>query len=135
LNQSAATNVAAGVIEFSSARIAIKMHTARSALAIAAILTLATSCGAHQRLAHGQRGEPYRLYTHCGIQWAQINGRWWRAQHRLSDGNGNPPAGWGNPFQAGTLSLTTKSTARFTSTAGTVTFRRTDRSHPPLICS
>jgi hypothetical protein len=77
----------------------------------------------------------YRLYTHCGIEWAMIKGTFWRAQHPLSDGNGNPPAGWGNPFQPGTLTFTNPNTARFTSTAGTVVFDRSDRVRPLFICS
>ncbi len=81
------------------------------------------------------RAIPYQLYTHCGIEWARIKGTFWRAQHPLSDGNGNPPAGWANPFQAGTLTVTNAETARFTSAAGTVIFDRTDRARPPFICS
>jgi hypothetical protein len=80
-------------------------------------------------------GKRYQLYTHCGIGWARIGGRWWRAEHPLSDGNGNPPAGWGNPFQNGTLTFTSASSARFDSAAGTVTFERTQRTRPPVICS
>ena len=81
------------------------------------------------------RAIPYQLYTHCGIEWARIKGTFWRAQRALSDGNGNPPAGWGNPFQHGTLTFTNAKTARFTSAAGTVIFDRTDRARPPFICS
>jgi hypothetical protein len=80
-------------------------------------------------------GKPYRLYTHCGIEWAKINGTFWRATRPLSDGNRNPPAGWGNPFQDGSLDLVSRSSARFTSPAGTVVFQRTPRTHPPVICS
>lgn len=80
-------------------------------------------------------GRPYRLYTHCGIQWAEIDGTYWRAKHPLSDGSGNPPSGWGNPFEEGTLVLVTPSAARFDSPAGSVTFERTSRTQPPLICS
>jgi hypothetical protein len=78
---------------------------------------------------------PYRLYTHCGIEWARIAGRFWRAEPPLSDGSGNPPAGWGNPFQDGTLVFITPAIARFDSRAGSVMFERTSRRQPPLICS
>jgi hypothetical protein len=118
------------------------MHSACLPLATAAAIAVISGCGTGAKLAHNQpaargqqRGEPYQLYTHCGIAWARIDGRWWRAQHPLSDGNGNPPAGWGNPYQHGTLSLTGKGTARFDSAAGTVTFERTARTNPPFICS
>jgi hypothetical protein len=80
-------------------------------------------------------GQRYALYTHRGIGWARIGGRWWRAEPALSDGNGNPPAGWGNPFQNGTLTFTGARTARFDSAAGTVAFERTQRTRPPVICS
>jgi hypothetical protein len=80
-------------------------------------------------------GKPYRLYTHCGIQWARIHGSFWRVTRPLSDGSGNPPPGWGNPFQDGTLTMASRTTANFTSPAGSVVFRRTKRHHPPLVCS
>jgi hypothetical protein len=79
--------------------------------------------------------QPYELYTHCGIDWAKINGRFWRAKHPLSDGSGNPPAGWGNPSQDGTLTFIGPTTARFDSPAGSVTFERTSRRQPPQICA
>lgn len=78
---------------------------------------------------------PYRLLTHCGIEWARIRGTFWKAGHRVSDGHGNPPAGWGNPYQAGTLSFSSRDTAVFTSGAGRVTFHRTERTRAPLVCS
>lgn len=81
------------------------------------------------------RSIPYQLYTHCGIEWARINGTFWRAQHQLSDNNGSPPAGWGNPFQEGTLTFMNAKTAWFTSAAGTVIFNRTNRGGPPFICA
>ena len=77
----------------------------------------------------------YRLYTHCGIAWARIHGSYWRAQRRLSDGTGNPPAGWGNPYQAGTLTFRSRTVAEFVSGAGDIAFRRTDRTDPPFLCS
>jgi hypothetical protein len=81
-----------------------------------------------------ERGRPYQLYTHCGIEWARIGGTFWRTTP-MSDGNGNPPTGWGNPFQAGTLSFRNRTTARFSSPAGSVLFKRTNSKRPPIICS
>ncbi len=83
----------------------------------------------------GTRSEPYRLYTHCGIQWAKILGTFWQASKPLTDGQRNPPSGWGNPFQEGTLTFTSPSTAVFRSTAGSVAFHRTARTKPPFLCS
>lgn len=45
----------------------------------------------------------YVLRTHCGIHDAYFDGRLWRARPRLSDGSGNPPPGWTNPEQLGTM--------------------------------
>jgi len=35
---------------------------------------------------------PYNLYTHCGIGYYETT-------PPLNDGSGNPPPGWGNPYQ------------------------------------
>jgi hypothetical protein len=110
---------------------------------MAALLVMGCGAGAAQHSSASGRAAqalqasatPYRLYTHCGIEWAKIKGTFWRAEHPLSDGNGNPPAGWGNPFEPGTLTFTNAKTARFTSAAGTVIFDRTARARPPFICS
>ena len=63
---------------------------------------------------------PYTLYTHCGIDEAKIGGRWFEADHPLSDGNGNPPPGWGNPGQPGTITMLSASTAEFRDRLGHV---------------
>jgi len=47
----------------------------------------------------------YRLYTHCGIHRIAYQDRMFLAAPALDDGNGNPPAGWGNPFDDGTLAI------------------------------
>jgi hypothetical protein len=56
---------------------------------------------------------PYELYTHCGIEFEGFSGRWWQAETPLSDGHGNPPAGWGDPKQAGTMTLVAPDEAVF----------------------
>jgi hypothetical protein len=61
---------------------------------------------------------PYTLYTHCGIDEARIGSRYFEAVHPVSDGAGNPPAGWGNPSQQGTMTLLSQSTALFRDDAG-----------------
>ncbi len=58
------------------------------------------------------------LYTHCGILAVTINGMAFYADPPLSDGNGNPPSGWGNPTDIGTVTLTTATTADFTDSKG-----------------
>jgi hypothetical protein len=71
--------------------------------------TSATSAGSPQ---------PYRLYTHCGIDEARIGNQYFEAVHPLSDGQGNPPPGWGNPYQPGTMTLLSPATAVFRDHAG-----------------
>lgn len=114
------------------------MPIRRAALAAAALAAI--GCGSQtassaRSVTAAHAGRPYKLYTHCGISWAKIDGMFWRATHPLSDGNGNPPAGWGNPFQNGRLVFVGRSKARFESPAGTVAFRRTSRRHRPTLCS
>jgi hypothetical protein len=61
---------------------------------------------------------PYDLYTHCGIDYAQVGNRYYQATPPLSDGSGNPPPGWGNPYQSGTMTAISPTQAAFTDTAG-----------------
>jgi hypothetical protein len=61
---------------------------------------------------------PYLLYTHCGIDEARIGNRYYEAVRPLSDGQGNPPAGWGNPYQRGTMTLLSPQEALFRDDAG-----------------
>jgi hypothetical protein len=109
-------------------------------LASVAAVVVVSGCGSRtssstETTTRAQVGRPYQLYTHCGIEWAKINGTFWRAKQPLSDGSGHPPAGWGNPYQNGTLVFTGAGTARFDSVAGSVTFKRTSRIQPPFMCS
>jgi hypothetical protein len=70
------------------------------------------------------RPSPYHLYTHCGVDEARIGSQYFEAVHPLSDGSGNPPPGWGNPYQAGTMTRESPALAVFTDSAGhRVTFR------------
>ena len=58
------------------------------------------------------------LFTHCGIDELQLDGRWYeRSAGRLDDGSGNPPAGWGNPTQQGFV-VASGDTVVFTDAAG-----------------
>jgi hypothetical protein len=53
---------------------------------------------------HAREGTPFSLDTHCGIDELHTRGGWYeRVGGVLDDGSGNPPAGWGNPFQRGVL--------------------------------
>ncbi|HWH32716.1 MAG TPA: hypothetical protein VNU01_08590 [Egibacteraceae bacterium] len=65
-------------------------------------------------------GQPYlyRLYTHCGIEATWWNGAWWDADPPLSDGSGNPPPGWGNPYQDGVIVQVSETRLEFTGDEG-----------------
>ena len=80
-------------------------------------------------------GQPYwhMLFTHCGIVGTRFAGRDWVAEPVLDDGNGNPPTGWGNPFQPGVMSLTSQDHAEFESRNGELeaTFRPRTPADPP----
>jgi hypothetical protein len=91
-------------------------------VAVMAALWLGTGSSA-TRLPAG-KSVPYNLYTHCGVSEARVGSHYYVAVHPLSDGAGNPPAGWGDPYQAGTMTLVSTTQAVFTDTAGhRVTFR------------
>ena len=74
--------------------------------------------GPSHTVTAGRSARPYQLLTHCGIDEARVGGRYFEAVHPLSDGQGNPPAGWGNPFQPGTITLLSPTDALFRDRAG-----------------
>jgi hypothetical protein len=95
---------------------------------VAAVLAACTTGGARPATGHtvasgagpvvAGPARPFTLYTHCGVDEARIDDRYFEAAHPLSDGAGNPPAGWGNPYQQGTITLLSSSTAVFRDAAG-----------------
>lgn len=86
------------------------------ALALAA--GVLTGCTQADEDASTGRTKPFDLYTHCGIKEARIGSTYFEAEAPLSDGSGNRPEGWGNPFQRGTMTLTSETEAVFTDDAG-----------------
>jgi hypothetical protein len=67
----------------------------------------------------------FQLYTHCGLDWPQtmdFDGSFWDpiGPGPASDGNGNPPAGFGNPIDRGTITLISPTLAQYRSSTGTV---------------
>lgn len=58
----------------------------------------------------------HKLYTHCGVRYADFDGRKWLADPFL--GEANPPPGWGNPSDPGTMELVSKDRALFLSFSG-----------------
>lgn len=82
-------------------------------------------------------GETYDdvLYTHCGIEWARIDGVWWQATP-LDDGRPSLlPVGWGDPYDAGELEIVTATSAIYRGGPDAeVEFERTDRAEAPFTC-
>ncbi|TFV47137.1 hypothetical protein [Blastococcus sp. TF02A-35] len=78
---------------------------------------------------------PYRLYTHCGIDDANIGGVWFEAERPHVTEYG-PPDGWGDPYQDGTMTLVSPTEAVFRDDAGhEVRFRvRPGATEPKILC-
>jgi hypothetical protein len=98
-------------------------------LASAALITLLTVAGCGSTTSPSTSQDPsasassrviqaFDLYTHCGIREAKIGNDFYAASPVLDDGNGNPPAGWGNPGQIGTMTVYSNGTAHFTAPGG-----------------
>ncbi|KOX21070.1 MULTISPECIES: hypothetical protein [unclassified Streptomyces] len=97
----------------------------------------ANSGRANTGRAGAGRAIPFELYTHCGIDEARIGSTYFEAETPLSDGSGNPPEGWGNPVQRGTMTLKSATEAVFTDDAGhEVRFRaRPGADAPKRVCA
>lgn len=63
------------------------------------------------------RPQAHELYTHCGIYKTEFEGKTWYAAPPLVV-NGNPPAGWDNPYAAGTFRVLSEKEAVFVSQTG-----------------
>jgi hypothetical protein len=71
----------------------------------------------HKRLpcvAGAEVGRPYRfnLLTHCGIEWAYFDGRYWVPRPRV-----DPPSDWAN-IEPGTMTLESREGAVFAADVG-----------------
>ncbi|MFD8496831.1 hypothetical protein [Amycolatopsis sp. NPDC059657] len=79
---------------------------------------------------------PFDLLTHCGVDEAKIGGVYFEAEVPLIGTAQSAPPGWGNPRQAGRMTLLTPSRAVFRDDLGhEVFFRaRPGATEPKLIC-
>jgi hypothetical protein len=78
----------------------------------------------------------FQLLTHCGIEYAYLDGRFWLANPRLGDRAGNPPPGWGNPVDEGTVVLASADVAVFTNESGhQMRFQPAPGSYRPPPCA
>ena len=89
----------------------------------------AAAATAAQNTAKPAKSVPYSLYTHCGINWVRVGGKYYTAVRALSDGSGNPPPGWANPYQAGTITLVSPTEVVFSDKAGHRVVFTTARQH------
>jgi len=77
---------------------------------------------------HASVGVSYRfqLYTHCGLDWPlamDFDSSFWDpiGAAPASDGSGNPPAGYANPYDRGAVTLISPTRAQYRSGTGIVT--------------
>jgi hypothetical protein len=65
----------------------------------------------------------FRLYTHCGLDWPlamDFDGSFWDPIGVASDGNDNPPPGYGNPIDHGVITLISPTLTQYRSSTGSV---------------
>jgi len=81
----------------------------------------------YPRSGHADLGVPYRfqLYTHCGLEAPtamDFDGSFWDPVNTgpTSIGGGNPPAGYANPYDQGTVTLISPMRAQYRSRSGMV---------------
>jgi hypothetical protein len=82
--------------------------------------------------------QPFQLYTRCGVTFAQFAGQTWYADPPLSDGQGNPPPGFGNPTDRGSIRQVSAHELQYVSSGGkTVKFvdHLPAGASPPGLCS
>jgi hypothetical protein len=80
-------------------------------------------------------GRPFELYTHCGVESARIDGRWWHAKPPLyNNSRSSPPAGWGDPSQRGTLTMVSNKRALFVALGQRVVFVPAPNNEPVRMC-
>lgn len=88
--------------------------------AVAGVVAFVVAAHRGDRGGSAQQGQPFTLRTHCGVVSATIKNELWLATPPLTDGSGNPPAGWGNPSDTGTLRFLSSTEAEFESKSGQV---------------
>ncbi len=81
----------------------------------------------------------FRLFTHCGLEsptGPDFDGSFWRSVGPADDGSGNPPVGFGNPYDNGIMVLVSANLAQYHSSSGaTVSFSRASATVTGGLCS
>jgi hypothetical protein len=83
--------------------------------------------GVHPALGPDERAEigvdyRFELPTHCGVEYAFFSGRWWTATPKLYENGAevDPPPGWDNPTEPGTMRLVSRNEALFVGDSGNI---------------
>jgi len=90
---------------------------------------------------HVKQGVRYQfqLYTHCGLNFLtgpDFDGSFWKSVGPGDDGSGNPPAGFGNPYDNGTMTLVSADIAEYhTSSGASIRFTRQGKTKTSDLCS
>ena len=114
-------------------------HLRHAALLIAAAALL-TGCGGgaastEQAAPKEPNSTPLSLYTHCGVENIRIKGHWWHASPPLyNEAKNGPPTGWGDPHQAGTLTMESPDRAVFEAKGQRVVFVPAPDDEPIRVC-
>ncbi len=99
---------------------------------------LATACGDGRRSRAGNEqsgAASFNAYTHCGLENIHVGGRWWHAKPPLyNQKRTGPPAGWGDPYQGGTLTLESPDRAVFEALGQRVIFVPAPDNEPVRVC-
>jgi len=99
---------------------------------------LAASCGSAASTEQAPTFEPtstrFKVFTHCGVESAHIDGRWWHASPPLYGKAWGPPAGWSEPYQDGTLTLESADRAVFEALGQRVVFVPAPDNEPVRVC-
>lgn len=110
---------------------------ARSA-PVLAVVVLATACGTESGSPAGSEqpsASPFNAYTHCGVENIRVDGRWWHAKPPLyNEKHTGPPAGWGDPYQQGTLTIESPDRAVFEALGQRVIFVPAPDNEPVRVC-
>lgn len=115
------------------------MHRARTIALLVTAGLVTAACGSEASVQPTPADEPGRttvsLYTHCGVESANIEGRWWHARPALyNQDRSGPPAGWGDPYQEGTLTMEAADRAVFEALGERVVFVPAGDDQPPRAC-
>lgn len=119
----------------------------RLAMCAIASAVLSTACGSAQpsdaeAAAYADSAPPmgeavdYFVYTHCGVESLKVAGRWWQAVEPLygDDGSGDPPEGWGDPYQEGEMTLSSADSITFEANGTEVEFVPAPENKPMRVC-